>query len=48
MDFSEIGAEGAEFALVMIHRTPQGEVVMLGEVPEDVALVERAAKKLLG
>jgi hypothetical protein len=48
MDFREIGAEGAEFALVMIHRTPQGEVVMLGEVPEDVALVERAAKKLLG
>ena len=35
-----IAPEGSEFALVMIRRTEDGEVVMLGEVPDDVALVE--------
>jgi len=46
--FDAIPLEGSEFALVMIRRTEEGEVVMLGEVPEDVALVERAARKLIG
>ena len=46
--FEAIEPEGSEFALVMIRRTEQGEVVMLGEVPEDIALVERAARKLVG
>jgi hypothetical protein len=46
--FDAISAEGSEFALVMIRRTDAGEVVMLGEVPEDVALVERAARRLIG
>jgi len=46
--FEAIGPEGSEFALVMIRRTEAGEVVMLGEVPEDVALVERAARRLIG
>jgi hypothetical protein len=46
--FEAIPSEGSEFALVMIRRTEQGEVVMLGEVPEDVALVERAARRLIG
>jgi hypothetical protein len=46
--FESIEPEGSEFALVMIRRTEEGEVVMLGEVPEDVALVERAARKLIG
>jgi hypothetical protein len=46
--FEAIEPEGSEFALVMIRRTEEGEVVMLGEVPEDVALVERAARKLIG
>jgi hypothetical protein len=32
----------------MIRRTDEGEVVVLGEVPSDVALVERAARRLLG
>jgi len=32
----------------MIRRLTTGEVVMLGEVPEDVPLLERAARKLLG
>ena len=46
-DFNDIAPQGSEFALVMIRRTDEGEVVMLGEVPDDVALVERAAKRLL-
>jgi hypothetical protein len=46
--FETIEPEGSEFALVMIRRTGAGEVVMLGEVPEDVALVERAARRLIG
>ena len=46
--FDAIDSEGSEFALVMIRRTEDGDVVMLGEVPEDVALVERAARRLLG
>jgi hypothetical protein len=47
-DFAAIAAEGSEFALVMIRRTEAGDVVMLGEVPEDLALVERAARRLIG
>jgi hypothetical protein len=47
-DFAAIGADGAEFALVMIRRSESGEVEMIGEVPEDVALVERAARRLIG
>ena len=39
---------GAEFALVMIRRLETGEVVILGEVPEDIPLLERAARKLVG
>jgi hypothetical protein len=43
-----IATDGAEFALVMVRRLPSGELVALGEVPEDIALVEKAARKLLG
>ncbi len=46
--FDELPAEGAEFAVVVIRRTEEGEVVMLGEVADDIALTERAARKLLG
>ncbi|HTM95633.1 MAG TPA: hypothetical protein VL100_07440 [Croceibacterium sp.] len=46
--FDTIPAEGPEFALVMLRRLPGGTVVIVGEVPDDVTLVERAAKKLLG
>ena len=46
--FESIEPEGSEFALVLIRRTDEGEVVMLGEVPDDVALVERAARRLIG
>ena len=48
IDLADIAAEGSEFALVMIRRTDGGTVEILGEVPEDGPLVERAAKKLVG
>lgn len=46
--FSAIEAAGSEFSLVMIRRTNNGDVVVLGEVPEDNALMEKAARKLIG
>ena len=46
--FEAIEPEGAEFALVMIRRLPTGEVAMIGEIGEDVPLLERAARKLIG
>ncbi len=42
-----IDADGAEFALVMIRRNADGEVVMLGEIADDIALVERVGRKLV-
>lgn len=45
--FEDLAEAGAEFALVMVRRLPSGELVVLGEVPEDLALVEKAARKLL-
>ncbi|MFM6831149.1 MAG: hypothetical protein ACKOVA_12595 [Novosphingobium sp.] len=39
--------EGAEFALVMVRRLATGEVVAVGEVTEDAALFERAARNLV-
>ncbi len=45
--FEEIPAEGSEFTLLVARRMPDGEVVLLGEVSEDISLLERAAKHLL-
>ena len=42
-----VAAEGSEFTLLVARRLPNGEVVLLGEVADDVALLERAARKLL-
>ncbi len=47
-EFAEIEAKGSEFALVMIRRTEDGDVVMLGEIEQDIPLIERAARKLVG
>lgn len=44
---ASIDREGEEFALVMVRRTASGELVVLGEVPSDPQLVERAARKLV-
>ncbi len=46
--FETLSGDGEEFALVMIRRMPNREVVMLGEITGDVPLVERAARKLVG
>ena len=43
-----VASEGAEFTLLVARRLPTGEVVLLGEVADDVLLLEKAAKKLLG
>ncbi|HEX5644074.1 MAG TPA: hypothetical protein VFX62_01015 [Erythrobacter sp.] len=46
LDFADIAPVGGEFALVMIRRTDAGEVVILGEIDQDISLIERAARKL--
>ena len=46
--FDDIAPEGAEFGLVMIRRMEDGTIAILGEVPEDVPLVERAGRMMLG
>lgn len=43
-----VAAEGSEFTVLVARRLPTGEVVLLGEVADDVPLLERAARKLLG
>lgn len=47
-DLSDIDSNGGEFGLVMIRRTEDGHVVVLGESEQDIPLIERAARKLLG
>ena len=42
-----VASEGSEFTLLVARRLPSGEVVLLGEVADDVPLLERAARKLL-
>ena len=41
-------AEGEEFTLVLARRTGGGEVVLIGEVGDDAALIERAARRIAG
>lgn len=48
MAFEDLAVDGAEFALLMVRRLPDGTMALLGEVPDDVALLERAARKLIG
>ena len=44
---SAVSPEGSEFTLLVARRLPGGEAVLLGEVADDVALLEKAVKKLL-
>ena len=44
---ADISSEGSEFTLLVARRLESGEVVLLGEVGDDVPLFERAAKKLV-
>ncbi len=45
--FADLQADGSEFALLVARRLPSGEIVLIGEVSEDVPLLERAARRLL-
>ncbi len=47
ISLDDLAPEGGEFSLVMIRRV-DGKPLVLGEVPQDIALIERAARKLLG
>ena len=47
LGLAELAGEGSEFALLVARRLPSGEIVLLGEVPDDVPLLERAARRLL-
>jgi len=42
-----VASEGSEFTLLVARRLPSGEVVLLGEVADDMPLLERVAKRLL-
>ena len=42
-----LSSEGAEFAVVMVRRLPDGEVVLVGEIEDDVKLVERVGRALV-
>jgi hypothetical protein len=48
IDLADIAPYGSEFALIMVRRGEDGEIILLGEVPEDTALIEKAARKLVG
>jgi hypothetical protein len=47
LGFEDIAPEGQEFTLLVARRMPDGSVALLGEVGDDIALLERAARKLL-
>ncbi len=46
--FDMIPPQGHEFGLVMIRRLPEGQIAMLGELPQDDAMLARAARQLFG
>lgn len=43
-----LAKDGPEFGLVMIRRNSEGVVELIGEIDEDVPMIERAARKLVG
>lgn len=48
ISLEELDGGASEFALALIRRDEIGCAEILGEIPEDVALIERAARKLVG
>ncbi|NNC60434.1 MAG: hypothetical protein HKO05_10640 [Erythrobacter sp.] len=46
--FEDLASDGPEFAVVMIRRMENGEIAMIGEVGDDIPLVEKVARKLVG
>ncbi|WP_420823136.1 hypothetical protein [Tsuneonella mangrovi] len=47
LGFEDIAEDGPEFALVMIRRDGAGNVVVLGEIADDVPMVEKAGRKIV-
>ena len=47
INLGDLPAEGQEFTLLVARRLPDGQVVLLGEVDDEIALLERAARKLV-
>ena len=43
-----LSAEGPEFSLVMVRRDGNGNLALIGEIADDIALIERAGKRLVG
>ncbi len=48
ISLEELDGAGPEFALALIRRDEIGCAEILAEIPEDIALIERAARKLVG
>lgn len=48
ISLEELDGAGSEFALVLVRRDEIGCAEILAEIPEDIALIERAARKLVG
>lgn len=46
--FDAVDPQGPEFGVVVIRRLGNGEIAVLGDCSDDIALVERAARKLVG
>ena len=44
---AEVAVEGSEFTLLVARRLPDGQVVLLGEVADDITLLERVARRLV-
>ncbi|WP_407674540.1 PAS domain-containing protein [Parerythrobacter aestuarii] len=45
--FDELDPDGPEFGVVVIRRLENGEIALLGDLSDEVALVEKVARKLL-
>ena len=48
ISLEELDGAGSEFALALIRRDEIGCAQVIAEVPEDIALIERAARKIFG
>ena len=44
----QLDRDGPEFSLVMVRRDGAGNLALIGEIADDVALIERAGKRLVG
>ncbi|MET0588868.1 MAG: hypothetical protein ABWZ75_10140, partial [Novosphingobium sp.] len=44
--YESIEDEGAEFTVLVARRLQTGEIVFLGEIGDDIPLLERAVRKL--